>query len=51
MLIEELADIMEVSVPSVRKYINNIDKNMLIISQVGQKKGYDFNLDYFDYDE
>ena len=27
MLIEELADIMEVSVPSVRKYINNIDKN------------------------
>ena len=51
MLIEELADIMEVSVPSVRKYINNIDKNMLIISQVEQKKGYDFNLDYFDYDE
>ncbi len=51
MLIEELADVMQVSVPSVRKYINNIDKNMLIISQVGHKRGYDFNLDYFDYDE
>lgn len=51
MTIEELADVMEVSVPSVRKYINNIDKNMFIVSQVGHKKGYDFNLDYFDYDE
>ena len=47
MTVEELADALSVSVPTIRNYINNINHEMLRISKIGHKNAFDFNLEYF----
>lgn len=43
--IENLSEIMEVSIPTIRNYIKNIEPDLLIITKSGNKKLYDINLD------
>lgn len=47
MTVEELAEEMQLSVPSIRNYIRELDSDLLVISNEGRRKLYDINLDYF----
>lgn len=45
--VETLAHELNLSVPSIRTYIKELDPNMLLICKSGNKKLYDINLDAF----
>lgn len=45
--VENIADILGVSVPTIRNYIGNLDNAMLMVSKIGHKNAYDINLEYF----
>ncbi len=47
--VEEIAEILEVSVPTVRNYMNHIDDEMLKVSKIGHKNAYDIKFDYFNF--
>lgn len=47
MFIDELADEMQMSVPSIRNYLKMLDEGLLLTSRDGRKNVYDINLNYF----
>lgn len=47
MFIDELADEMQMSVPSIRNYLKMLDEGLLLTSRNGRKNVYDINLNYF----
>lgn len=45
--VEDIAKILQVSVPTVRNYMNYIGNEMLKVSKIGHKNAYDINFEYF----
>lgn len=47
MAVEEIAEAMQLSVPSIRNYLRALDRDVLSVTKEGRRKLYDINLDYF----
>ena len=45
--IENIANILQVSIPTIRNYFGKLDNELLIVSKMGHKNVYDINLEYF----